>query len=281
MEDPRPESYLRRIGLSEPPETDESGLAILMAAHLRTVPFENLDVYHRRGVPLDATQAVTKIVERGRGGWCFELNSAFALLLESLGFTVERLAASVLIGDGEPPTPDHLTLLVHLERTWLVDVGFGDSFTVPLPLPESGGTTTDLDSRPRPHRLSRTGDELLLEALGDRGWAPQFRAVLRDVDLAHFAPASDRLQHTPGLHWTETRFATRLTPTGRVTLLHDRLKYHQGDSITEVAVTEAEWHRLLAEIFSMGGMEPVDRPEPPDSPERGAQLGRLLERLRS
>lgn len=272
------EAYLHRIGLASA-EVSLEGLRALMDAHLRAVPFENLDVYYRRGVPLDGPIAVTKVTEGHRGGWCFELNSAFALLLESLGFTVERLAASVLLGDEEPPTPDHLTLVVHLDRDWLVDVGFGDSFTVPLPVPRAEGEPTVGNGRPRPHRVIRTGEHLVLEALREGRWQQQFRTVTRNVSLDHFAPASERLQNTPGLHWTETRFATRLTPTGRVTLLHDRLKLDEGGHITEVEVTETEWNEVLTRVFRIAPQPPVDRREPPDTAARRRDLVALLSRL--
>jgi arylamine N-acetyltransferase len=42
--------YLARIALSEAPPVDICGLEILQRAHLTAVPFENLDVYARRGV---------------------------------------------------------------------------------------------------------------------------------------------------------------------------------------------------------------------------------------
>ena len=104
---------------------------MIITATGTSVPFENLDVFHRRGVQTGAEWSVPKIVARGRGGWCFELNGAFASLLEALGYQVTRFAATVLLptstGSGPSPIPTHLTLQVDLDRPYLVDVGFGDS----------------------------------------------------------------------------------------------------------------------------------------------------------
>lgn len=94
--------YLHRIGYHGAGGPTLANLAALQRAHLETVPFENLDIYYGPGVGLDTETAVHKVVERRRGGWCFELNSAFAALLESLGFEVTRVAAEVLL-DGDPP----------------------------------------------------------------------------------------------------------------------------------------------------------------------------------
>ena len=103
--------YLERIGFDGPIRHDVTTVEALQRAHLTAVPFENLDVYHRRGVATGIDWSVPKIVERGRGGWCYELNGAFSALLESLGFTVTRLGATVLLDDSTNPSgtdPDHL-----------------------------------------------------------------------------------------------------------------------------------------------------------------------------
>ena len=64
-------------------------------AHLVTVPFENLDVYHRRGVSTDVVASYAKVVEARRGGWCFELNGLFGWLLGRLGYDVDRVSCQV------------------------------------------------------------------------------------------------------------------------------------------------------------------------------------------
>lgn len=91
---------------------------------MTTVPFENLDVHARRGVGTGLDWTVPKIVERRRGGWCFELNGAFSRLLNALGFTVRQLGATVLRSPASSE-PGHLTLEVTLDELYLVDVGFG------------------------------------------------------------------------------------------------------------------------------------------------------------
>ena len=99
------------------------------------MPFENLDVFHRRGVSTDVASSYAKVINRGRGGWCFELNGAFGWLLAELGFEVDRVSCQVWGDDGWGPPLDHLALVVHLggER-WLADVGFGDCCLSPIRL---------------------------------------------------------------------------------------------------------------------------------------------------
>ena len=61
--------YLARLGLaSRRPRPSVDELAALQLAHLVTVPFENLDVYHRRGVSTDVASSYAKVVDAGVAG---------------------------------------------------------------------------------------------------------------------------------------------------------------------------------------------------------------------
>ena len=124
------DSYLRRIGLGVRPALDEKGLRVVQVAHLETVPFENLDILSGRPLSLDLGALEAKVIRGRRGGFCYELNGLLAVLLEQLGVRVTRFAAETWSQDSESwgPPFDHLVLRVDLDRPWLVDVGFGDSF---------------------------------------------------------------------------------------------------------------------------------------------------------
>ena len=81
-------AYLARIGIEAPVELTLEALEQLQRAHLTAVQFENLDVFYRRGVSTEPSWSVPKILQRGRGRWRYELNGAFATLLE--GHACER-----------------------------------------------------------------------------------------------------------------------------------------------------------------------------------------------
>ncbi|HEU4894855.1 MAG TPA: arylamine N-acetyltransferase [Acidimicrobiia bacterium] len=243
------EAYLDRIGLAGPIAPDLEGLERLQRAHLSTVPFENLDVYARRGVSTDDAVTVDKVVARRRGGWCFELNGAFAALLASLGYHVERYAATVL-SPPISPIPTHLTLQVTLDRPYLVDVGFGDSFIRPLPLdspgPHDGGSGR--------FRFAFERGVTTLFSLDDEGTStPQFRFASVALQPDDFEEASNHLQTAPGLRWTKTRFATRLIDGGpdRVTLLEDEIKFRRDGVWVGRPVAADTWPGLLAEWFDL------------------------------
>lgn len=122
------EDYFNRIRFSGPAAADLKTLNTLMSAHVRAVPFENLDIYSERGVSLEIEAIYDKIVVRSRGGWCFEMNGLFEWVLREIGFDVQRLSAGVRRASlGDDALGNHLCLQVTLNQPYLVDVGFGSS----------------------------------------------------------------------------------------------------------------------------------------------------------
>ena len=92
------ETYMARIGFDGALDGSVSTLSRLQQCHLHTVPYENLDILYGIPLSLDVQAVYTKIVEKGRGGYCFELNILFGTLLRSLGYQVTDLFAKVLAG---------------------------------------------------------------------------------------------------------------------------------------------------------------------------------------
>ena len=213
------------------------------------MPFENLDVYAGRGVKTGLDWSLPKIVDRRRGGWCFELNGAFSGLLRALGFEVRRLGATVLLPHASSYV-SHLTLEVTIDVPYLVDVGFGDMFIRPLRLdleePQDGGCGSFVIA-------SEADGRTLFLVEDDGSLSPQYRFGPDEWTLDDFSTASERLQTEPSLSWTESRFATRLLNGGpdRVTLLKDRIKFRRdGDWTTEPIATE-DWANELDRWFDL------------------------------
>jgi len=237
--------YLRRIGIhvaGRPADLDL--LRDLQVAHVIAVPFENLDVFHRRGVDTHLASSAAKIVD-SRGGWCFELNGAFGWLLRELGYDVAYVSCRVHGDDGWGPALDHCALVVRLDGDpWFVDVGFGDACMVPVPL-RSG----DHRGVPRPVQVrADDGGFVLAERGVDGEWADQLHIDPVPRTMDEFTPRSTYLQTEPGLMWTEKPFATRATaPDGsRVTLRNGVLRIREGaGEFVDTPVDPAEWSSLL------------------------------------
>lgn len=245
--------YLARIGLSERPSIDLEGLTLLQRAHLATVPFENLDVVAGIEVRTDVAWSLDKVVEKRRGGWCFELNGAFGALLRALGFDVLQLGAAVLLG-GPNKVIDHLALEVGLDRSYLVDVGFGESNVAPLDLNVRGpqfdpaGTFEFIDSS---QGITLTWHD------AEGVPVPQYRFRRIHHELSEFNEASTRLRTDPTLSWRNKPFATRLIDASvdgsadRLTLKRNRTTLKSDGNETDTPVAPADWAETLAELFDM------------------------------
>jgi len=142
MTDPaRLQRYLDWIGYRGACRPDSKVLAALQEAHVCAVPFENLDVQFGRTLSIAVDAAYEKIVNTGRGGWCYEQNGLFGWALTEIGFDVTRVAAAVMRHErGEISEANHLCLLVRIpgsKQTFLADVGFGGSMLRPIRFRES------------------------------------------------------------------------------------------------------------------------------------------------
>jgi len=129
------DAYLKRINFRDKLKPNKATLTALMRSHVLAVPFENLDI--QLGVPVTTVpeDAYTKIVDRGRGGWCFEQNGLFKWVLTEIGFDVHSLAGFVGRVENYPlEKAGHLFLQVNCDEALLVDVGFGGSLLEPIPL---------------------------------------------------------------------------------------------------------------------------------------------------
>jgi N-hydroxyarylamine O-acetyltransferase len=207
MDSSRVRRYLDHIGVDRGAPT-LALLSELQERHLHVVPFENLSVHLREPVVLAPEALVDKIVERRRGGFCYELNGAFGSLLTALGFPVTYLAARVRTG----PLFDHLALRVDVDgEPWLADVGFGRFTHRPIrlgvrtPQADPGGTFTVAEGD--------HGDLVI-----DRDGEPEYTAETRPRVLADFEPTCWWQCTSPKSNFTRSLVCTRLTGAGRITL---------------------------------------------------------------
>jgi N-hydroxyarylamine O-acetyltransferase len=236
--------YLARIRYDGPTDPTAGTLAGLHRAHMLAVPFENLDLHLGRRNVIDAEHNYRKIVRDRRGGWCFELNGTFARLLEALGFAVTRYSAAVVLS--EPASPDfaHLTLRVDLDRPYLADVGFGDSFTEPLLLDEPGPQVRE---RGRVYRLEASDGRTLLTQEG----RPQYRFSREAREMHEFEGMCRVLQTPPG-HFTDAPLCSLATADGRISLSGMRLITTAGDERSEHDLADdAERRAVLRERFGV------------------------------
>ncbi|GAA4891221.1 arylamine N-acetyltransferase [Streptomyces coeruleoprunus] len=229
-------AYLDRIGAPRPAAPTADALHDLHLRHLRTVPFENLSIHLGEAVSLDEEAILAKLLDARRGGFCYELNGAFALLLRTLGYGVRLLEARVHTGNGTVGIPyDHLALRVEAAdgSLWLADVGFGDHAHHPLAFDERG----DQKDPGGVFRIAGAADGDL-DVLRDG--KPRFRLTPRPRTLPDFATGAWWHTTSPQSHFTRGPICSRLTETGRITLRDRLLITTESGERTEQTLAEDE-----------------------------------------
>ncbi|HWO66647.1 MAG TPA: arylamine N-acetyltransferase [Umezawaea sp.] len=240
-------AYLDRIGYRGDVTPSAEVLRALHRAHLATVPFENFDVHLDAVVPLDRAGILDKVVARRRGGYCYELNTAFAALLGVLGFDVTMARAAICDRDEvEPRWGNHLALLVRVDGgTWVADVGMGQGFVDPLPL--------------RAGRHERRGFDF--EVVPDDDWwigmhrygrLEGYRLREEPVDLASFQPLHEYQTTSPESTFVRLLLVQRPYDDHVLTLVGTRLTADGPAGRVETALdTHAEYAAVLAERFDV------------------------------
>jgi N-hydroxyarylamine O-acetyltransferase len=243
-------AYLNRIGIKREDVTlDGAGLKLLQRQHLLNIPFENLDIHWKRPIVLDTEKFFRKIVENGRGGFCYELNGLFNELLTSLGFKTHLVSARVSTGDGNFSSEyDHAAIIARAGGgEYLADVGFGAFAAEPLKL------VLDLEQEdPTGTYVIREHEDGYLVVLkkdaGDWKAEYAFKPVARD--LAEFAGMCDFHRTSPESHFTRGKVCSLMTADGRKTLRDNRFILTIGASKTETDIgSEEEFDEILEREF--------------------------------
>jgi N-hydroxyarylamine O-acetyltransferase len=242
-------AYLERINHQGPLSVSSETLRNLQVAHLLNVPFENLSIHANEPIVLNDDALFSKIVERRRGGFCYECNGLFAALLRELGFQVSMLSAEVANASGEFSEPfDHMTLMVNLEELWLVDVGFGDSFLEPLRIITSSEQIQGTEA----FRILSDSEYRVVERRRNRDWKPEYRFTLQPYDYSDFDSMCVYHQTSPQSHFTQQRVCSLARKDGRITLSDMRFIVTIGDVRKERRLeTAEEYEQLLLQQFGI------------------------------
>ncbi|MBO6936184.1 MAG: arylamine N-acetyltransferase [Deltaproteobacteria bacterium] len=247
------DAYLNRIGYAGERAPSVEVLGALMDAHVRAIPFENLDVLAGRSISLEPDDLMEKLVHRHRGGYCFEHHGLFERVLDAIGFEVEPLAARVRIkrARDEIPPRTHVCLAVQLgQERWLVDVGVGGlSSTGPIRFVADVEQATPHE----PRRLLREDDRWWHQArLGDE-WIDVAeltgeRMPRVDREIANWFTST----HPSSVFRKEAMVARALPSGGRLTLRGNALtRRENGNTERQELATEAEIDEALRSGFGL------------------------------
>lgn len=255
-------NYLRRIAVAEAPKADLATLAIIMASHSRAIAFENFDVVQRKPISMAPADVERKLVDEGRGGYCWEQNQLLHMALEEIGFDVKPLMCRVRWGkaddSAEPNTTfTHMALkVVTDEGPYLADVGFAGTNSMapvalgvgaePQALPE--GTYQVVPSKHESFHV------LELQIKG--AWRPLYewrdeKAPFVDMECSNFFSYA-----YPKARFTTQFFCTRIIGDERHHILNGDYVVRKGHGVESTVTTtkvesKAQLLALIDEVFGV------------------------------
>jgi len=242
--------YCQRIGISGELKNDALTLATIMRAQLRAVPFENLDVQAGKIVSINPEDIVEKIVYQKRGGYCYEVNSLFAMALTELGFEYDIIGARPMFYPFRRPK-SHMVLVVKIgSERWLCDTGFGSfGLRAPIELKQLGqiikqdNETFMLDKNER--------GEFVLKVLVKGEWANQFGFDLQPMEMIDFMPVNYYNSTHPDAVFVQRYLVMLQRADGRTLLSGNQLKQLRGDQEEITEITPEQLDDVLWREFKL------------------------------
>lgn len=238
------DAYLGRIGWSGDLEPDYATLAGLLDAHMRSIPFENLDVLLGRGIRLDLPSLTAKLVTGKRGGYCFEHATLFASVLERVGFAPQRHTARVVVTASRSESPrTHMFLTVALrEGSFVVDPGFG-SLAPRQPVPLEDGR--EIEFAGDRHWMSREGGLWVLRAQSAGKLTDCWVSEVLQDNLVDFEVGNHYTSTYPQSSFVNRLMLRAFTIDGGVSVMNRDVKIRAGSGMHAFVLADRKALRAL------------------------------------
>ena len=249
------DAYLSRIGYSGERSLTKETLDALVYLHQCHVPFEDLDVFDQLApIRLDAASLFDKVVTRHRGGFCFELNGSFQLLLHSMGFDAYSCMGRVAANRTELGELYHRVTVVRLDgKQYVCDVAMG-------------GAMPPFAVEMSPVRQSAYGTTCWVEPLQEGWWLlrrlneegePAGLSIFAPIALLFkdFEPFCRALLANADNNFRCHRVVSLRTADGYHSLRDDILTVRRGEEKREICVSPETFPQVLKEYFGLSYKE--------------------------
>jgi len=231
----RYQAFLERIGLPVDLQIEKTYdfLKEIQYRAVLTIPYENLDIL--RGIPLslDADALFEKIVEKKRGGYCFEVNALLSHMLKEMGFSVLSYFARYVRGEETVPMRRHRILAVECEDgLYMCDIGVGQiAPRYPVKM-EEGLVQEQFGEMYRFEKDADAGWVLFDDTKGE--WVPYITFTEEKQYEVDFIQPSFYYEKHPDSVFNKTYMLAIKTPTGRKTVDGNTYKEFTGTELTHI-----------------------------------------------
>ena len=245
--------YLEDLGLLWQ-RTEEVTLDLIreiQCRHVAKYTFNSLAVVLQQEIPLETELLFKKIVQQGRGGYCFEHNKLVYSVLSELGADVRILLAKVVYNrDIEVPRTHRITLINIAGENYLMDAGFGyfgARYPVKLELDVAQ------DQGDFCYRITENSkNELCYQVLRDGEFF-----TLYTFDLYQYTESDCLVGHFYSHKYPAAAFVNNLVVSKRlhseyISLRNHELHHYRKGNTQITVVEHAEGlHHILTDVFAL------------------------------
>ncbi|OXM17570.1 arylamine N-acetyltransferase [Paenibacillus herberti] len=246
--------FRKRIGWDDMSALTFEHLGPLLEATALAFPFENLRIIARSSEPLTTENLIDKLLKRGEGGLCYELNSMLYFFLAENGFDVLMTRGIVYnhqTGRYPPAGRTHIAvLLIHEGNQYIVDTGFGINLAL-RPVPLTGEEVSSWNGEFRLRREQTDYGDFVYEkklAGRDQDWllGYAFDSTLKLTTLDEPREVQQIIEQHPESPFNKEPLATRLTRTGTMTLTRQSFTQWTDGQMEKTPLNETEYRERLS-----------------------------------
>lgn len=216
-----------------------------------SMPFDNLSIFDAPDVTLSRAYIIEKILTKGQGGLCYELNTLLNIVMEECGLTASLVVGTIYDNLEQKwfafPNTHALNIIERDGQLWLVDIGFGlksPRQMVPLDgkVVEYGGCKYRIVQEGSYYYLNYQQSEVAEWSIGYRFAVNYQHVSIEELEnnrrIITFEEASPFNKTPMSAIFTVTGHEV-ITPSG-YTITRDRVKM-------KVSLTEAQFNALVKE----------------------------------
>ena len=227
--------FFQRIGMNKDTAIEMTAdfLGKVQTNCVTHIAYENLDILENKPISLAPEDIYNKIVLRGRGGYCFELNGLLTVMLREMGFTVSERFARYLRGESSVPMRRHRVTIVHMtDGDYLCDIGVGQvAPRLPLKIDENTMQTQNGET----YRFTRDAMHgWVLWDLHHDAWREYIAFNDEPVLEVDFIQPSFYCEKHPDSPFNKTYMLAIKTEKGRTTLDGRTFKIFENENLVHI-----------------------------------------------
>ncbi|MEH6448388.1 MAG: arylamine N-acetyltransferase [Oleispira sp.] len=242
-------AYLADLELTA--SVDVEFLRELQSKHIARYSFNSLAAVLGQDISLEVGVIFNKIVEKQRGGYCFEHNKLVLNVLAQLGFNVRLLMAKVIYNRDVDVARTHRVTLLNLNGDdYIVDTGFGH-FGARFPVKLELGL--EQDQGDAVYRIVQNShNDYCYQVFKDDAFFTLYTFNLHHYSEAECLPAHFYSHKSPDAAFVNNLVVCRKFYNDILSLRNSEFfRISNSETVTTVITSAKQLHQILTETFEL------------------------------